>query len=249
VTIQAADWRVTEQGHAQVTWAAGQSCLSTRPSDSRTYSNAQISDYAEADFRWRPPLRLDVRAHFSSNLPIGTAGFGFWNHPFAPGDGRLRLPQAIWFFYSSPPNNMALSPAVPGPGWKAATINARRWQFLLLAPTMPLALLLMRVPALYRRLWPNGQRAIGVSEALLDPALLSQSHDYRLDWRSDGASLYVDAVLIHESPYAPGGPLGFVAWIDNQYAIVTPQGRFGFGLVPIEAEQSLTIEQLSIAPC
>jgi hypothetical protein len=107
----------------------------------------------------------------------------------------------------------------------------------------------MRVPALYRRLWPIGQRAIGVSEALLDPALLSQSHDYRLDWRSDGASFYVDAVLIHESPYAPGGPLGFVAWIDNQYAVVTPQGRFGFGLVPLATEQSLTIEQLSIAPC
>lgn len=249
MTIQLSDWCVTEQGQAQVRMDTQRLCLSTAPSPRQTYSNAQISDYADADFRWRPPLRMDIRAQFSSRHPVGTAGFGFWNHPFAPGEFKLRLPQAVWFFYSAPPSNMALALNVPGPGWKAATFNARRWQFLLLAPTAPLALLLMRIPSLYRRLWPVGQHAIGVSEALLEPDLMTQFHDYRLEWRRDGASFYVDGELVYEAPESPGGPLGFVAWIDNQYAIVTPQGHVEFGTVPIETEQALTIESVSIQPC
>lgn len=245
------DWQVTEQGHAQVTRADARLRLCTQPTDARTYSNAQISDYIEADFRWRPPLRLHVRASFTpgAGQARGTAGFGFWNHPFAPGDFRLRLPQAIWFFFSSAPSKMTLAQGLPGPGWKAATINARRWQFLLLAPTAPLAVLLMRIPALYRLFWPLGQRAIGVSEALLNSTLMAEPHDYALEWRSDGATFSVDGDIIHEAPAAPGGPLGFVAWIDNQYAVVTPQGHLRFGLVPLDAPQTLTIEQVSITPC
>ncbi len=168
------DWRVTEQGRAQVTAQDGLLYLSTQPTGSRAYSNAQISDYSRSDFRWRPPLRMEVRARFSASGDAlrGTAGFGFWNHPFEPGNVRLRLPQAIWFFFSSPPSNMSLAQGVPGPGWKAATFDARRWLTLLLAPTTPIAVLLMRIPALYRLLWPTGQRLIGVSEALLDSSMM-----------------------------------------------------------------------------
>jgi len=120
---------------------------------------------------------------------------------------------------------------------------------LLLAPTTPIAVLLMRIPALYRLLWPTGQRLIGVSEALLDSSMMDETHDYALDWRSDGATFRVDGRVVHEAPIAPGGPLGFVAWIDNQYAVVTPQGHFGFGLVPLDAPQSLILSDVSIAPC
>jgi len=245
------DWQVTEQGQAQVTQADGGLRLNTRPTDAETYTNAQISDYIGTGFRWRPPLSLQVRASFApdGDQLWGTAGFGFWNHPFAPGDFRLRLPQAIWFFFSSAPSNMQLAQGVPGPGWKAATINTRRWQFLLLAPTAPLAVLLMRSPALYQRLWPIGQRAIGVSEVLLDSALMAEAHDYTLDWRGNGATFAVDGEIVHEAPVAPGGPLGFVAWIDNQFAVVTPQGHFRFGLVPLNTSQTLSIEQVSITPC
>jgi len=228
------------------------------------------------DFAWCPPVRLTITAraemvpslstvgtrHASSeglenadthySLLIthpflsGTAGFGFWNHPFVPGERGFRLPQAVWFFFSSPPSNMQLAHGVPGPGWKAATIDATRLSFLALLPTAPIGVLLMRIPALYRRLWPVGQRVIGVSEQLLDTALLTENHTYTLDWRADGVIFAVDGVTVHETPSAPRGPLGFIAWIDNQYAIVTPQGQLGFGLLPVEQEQALIIEHIRL---
>jgi hypothetical protein len=37
--------------------------------------------------------------------------------------------------------------------------------------------------------------------------------------------------------------MGFVAWIDNQYAIVTPTGRPGFGLLDVPAPQWLEIKE------
>lgn len=240
----ASPWRVTEIGSGSVIQRP--SLLQMTVSQTQVYSDAQISDYESNDFRWQPPLRMTVRARFSADNLVGTAGFGFWNQPFMPGQRGFRLPQAAWFFYSSPPSNMQLAQGIPGPGWKAATIDASRWSFLALAPTAPLGVLLMRVPALYNILWPLGQRAIGVSECLLDRALLTETHIYTLEWRIDGATFTVDGALTHESPYAPRGPLGFIAWVDNQYAIVTSQGRFNFGIVPIEREQSLILDAVTI---
>jgi hypothetical protein len=254
-------WRVTEIGQGTVARESGLLRLSVPSTPVNVYSDAQISDYVgKRDFRWRPPVRMTVTAHTipplyevgrglgggDQSFLRGTAGFGFWNHPFVPGERGFRLPQAVWFFFSSPPNNMKLAKGVPGPGWKAATIDATRWPFLALLPTAPLGVFLMRIPALYNRLWPVGQRAIGVSEHLLDTVLLAESHTYSLDWQADRVTFALDGNIIHITPAAPRGPLGFIAWIDNQYAIVTPQGQFGFGLLPVEWEQTLLIERIRI---
>ena len=247
-------WRVTQIGAGNIRHSPGQLALNLLAVDNRNYHDAQISDYARrGDFRWRPPLRMDVVASVQSASPshdeyplVGTAGFGFWNHPFVPGERGFRLPQAVWFFFSAPPCNIQLAEGVPGAGWKAATMNARRWQFLALLPTAPLGFLLMRVPALYRRLWPIAQRAIGVSEVWLDMGLLRARHTYSLDWQRDHITFSVDGAVVHQTPSAPPEPLGFIAWIDNQYAVVTPQGLFGFGLVSVEQPQTLLIEHISI---
>ncbi|MBN1566016.1 MAG: hypothetical protein JXA10_19410 [Anaerolineae bacterium] len=217
----------------------------------RAYSDAQITDYkglSRRHYPWTPPLRLTARAWASHpiNELKGTAGFGFWNEPFVPvGSDLPRLPRAVWFFFGSPPNNMALAQAVPGYGWKAATLDTSRWQFLTLAPFAPIGFLLMRLPALYRRLWPVGQRAIGASEALL-PVDLIEPHEYTLEWFTDRVLFYVDGGLIHKTPTAPRGPLGFIAWLDNQYAVVTPQGRFRFGLIPVDQRQYLALDTIEI---
>jgi hypothetical protein len=241
------DWRITTMGGGVVRRESDALYLITPPTPKGIYTDAQISDYHTTDFHWRPPLRMVVTARASSSALVGTAGFGFWNQPFMPGQTTLRLPQAVWFFFASHPNNMALAQGVPGDGWKAATISANRLPFLLLAPFTPVGVLLMRVPYLYDRLWPVGQRAIGVSEKLLDVELLAETHTYTLDWRTDGATFSIDGRSVHESRVAPRGPLGFIAWIDNQYAIVTPQGHFGFGLLPVEREQSLVVEYIAIS--
>jgi hypothetical protein len=241
-------WQITEVRNGVVTRRDGELLLLLRRADNVVYSNAQISDYTARQFAWQPPVHMSVSARASAPASQlhGTAGFGFWNHPYAPGERGIHLPQAVWFFFSSPPSDMRLAKGVPGTGWKAATFDATRWPFLALLPTAPIGLLLMRIPSLYNRLWPVGQRAIGVSEALLDGDLLAALHTYTLDWRRDGVTFAVDGQTVHDATTSPRGPLGFIAWMDNQYAIVTPQGRFGFGLVSIEREQSLVLERISI---
>lgn len=236
----------TEIGSGLVQQQAGHSTMTLPASGTDSYHDAQIATYTHSkDFHHKPPLRMSLRAYAEGNLH-GTAGFGFWNHPFVPGERGFRLPKAAWFFFASPPADMALAKGVPGHGWKAATFDATRLRFLALLPTAPLGFLLMRIPALYDRLWPIGQRAIGVSEYLLEPNLLYHPHDYQLDWLPDRVIFAVDGVTVHESPHSPKGPLGFIAWVDNQFAIVTPQGRFQFGLVDVPGPQSLIIEDLHI---
>ncbi len=219
--------------------------------DGSRYSDAQVMDYAKlprADYPDAPPLRMTVRAAFS-HAPDefrGTAGFGFWNQPIMPGQRLPRLPCAAWFFYAGQPCDMQLAKGVSGAGWKAATLDATRPAFLALVPTAPLAVLLMRNRALYNRLYPTGQRALGVAEALVgvDPR---EVHTYTLEWERERVTFSVDDRMILQTRAAPRGPLGFVAWVDNQYAVVTPQGRLGFGLVATTEPQWMRLEALTLA--
>lgn len=244
-------WQVDEIGQGHVQPEAGALHLTLPAQDASSYSDAQITDYnpAQRAFSLRPPLRLSVTA--SSALPAeqlsGTAGFGFWNHPFVPGERGLRVPQALWFFYASPPNDMALAHGIPGHGWKAACFNAQRWQFFALLPTAPLAIPLMHWRAAYHALWPIGQAALGVQEAALDAGLLQQPQRYRLEWLRGRARFFVnDALVLDATTGIPTKPLGFIAWLDNQYAIVTPQGRFGSGFVPVPQPQALVLHEVRI---
>lgn len=240
-------WIVTQIGAGTVRESNGNLILRVAGGHSG-YSNAQITDYAyeRLNFRWQPPLKLTVTA-WAMGDPLGTAGFGFWNHPFSPDLKRMpSLPRAIWYFFGSPPNNMQLAHGVPGSGWKAATMDATRPSALMLAPFALPAVLMMRVPPLYARLWHVIQRRLHISEKLLDPALLAARHTYTMDWRRDGATFGIDGQTIHETPFAPRGRTGFVAWIDNQYAVVTPQGQFGFGIIPVERDQALILEDVTI---
>src|SRR3990172_1614907 len=183
------------------------------PTSSARYADAQLDDYAglpRARYPHLPPLRLTLRARFShsfENNPgdteateksqsaprlrgslLGTAGFGFWNNPLGPQSKIPALPQAIWFFYASPPSNLALALDVPGCGWKAACIDAGRATALAWSPIALPVMLLCRWPRLYRSIWPRAQRALAIGESPLTfrEGDMTDWHTYELEWRRDG---------------------------------------------------------------
>ena len=224
----------SQQDHVWLTVLSG---------SSDAYHDAQITDYDPQirDFQNRPPLKLTVTAKAEGDIH-GTAGFGFWNHMYVPGERGFRIPQAVWFFFGSPPNNIALAKGVQGHGWKAATFDAQSLAFYGLLPLAPVGFLLMRNKTLYDHLWGIGQAAIGVSEVAMDKALLDDFHTYTIDC----ATFLVDGQVIMQTDAVPTKPLGFIAWVDNQYAVVTPQGNFGWGLLDVPQPQSLIFEHIEI---
>lgn len=225
---------------------------------SQQYSNAQIDDYQglpRRSFLWRSPLRLTVRARFShpGEQLQGTAGFGFWNDPFLMTGLRLpALPRAIWFFHASPPSNIKLDLQTPGHGWKAAAVDALNPAALLWAPLAPLAIPLMKRPAVYRALWPSIQRSLKVREVAITLDM-THWHTYVLEWNKVRSrfSLAGDddgpAAPILDLP-SPGGPLGFVMWMDNQYLAATPWGQFRWGLLDVPGRQWMEVDRLVIEP-
>ena len=267
------EWHSVRQGTGMVDVADSRLKLELPSAKRGRYSNAQIDDYGSPlspHFLWRPPLRMEVRARaslpadpaYSPPSPaasvteghkheteqrylLGTAGFGFWNTLLTLGGGRPRLPEAVWFFAASRPSNMVLVPDSPGWGWKAQVVHANRWGALGAGlPTL--------ATIGWARLTGRGeatagawlQRFSGASEAHLE-ATLNDWHDYSLDWQGDSARFFVDGLTVLEVSRPPQGPLGFVAWIDNQYAIVTPRGSLRFGTVG-SASQRLEIDRLRI---
>lgn len=237
-------------GGGEVAQTAGHVRLALPATAAGRYADAQISDYgglSRAQFPWQPPLRMTLRAWVpgGTDALVGTAGFGFWNDPFVPGRRELpRLPRALWFFFGGPANEMPLAHGVPGNGWKAATFAPQPLFWGLLPFALP-GFLLMRIPALYRRLWPLGQQALGVAEAALPAHWLGEEHDYTILWLPDFVRFEVDGLVVLETDRSPRGPLGFIAWIDNQYAVVTPRGRFGWGTTACDP-QALVLDWLEI---
>ncbi|HEX9115426.1 MAG TPA: hypothetical protein VGA61_05105 [Anaerolineae bacterium] len=248
---RAGRWRAFLAGQSAVTPTGDGLRLSIVEAGRRAYADAQIDDYQgrrRGDFLWHPPLTLEVRARFSAQAATamtpglrGTAGFGFWNDPFGMTGARLpALPRALWFFYASPPSDMKLDLATPGWGWKAATIDASRLPARLALLTAPLAVPLLNLPAVYRRVWPAAQRVLRIAEAPVT-ADMTQWHDYRLTWHATEAVFSVDGSEVLRCDTPPAGPLGLVIWIDNQYLVATPWGRLRYGLLDVPAGQWLEL--------
>ncbi|MFQ5406866.1 MAG: hypothetical protein ACE5FI_00395 [Anaerolineales bacterium] len=221
------------------------------PTGGRKYADAQLDDYhglRRGAFPWRPPLQLSVRARTSCDVRDigGTAGFGFWNDPFTLTGGTvLAAPRAVWFFGAAPPNDMVLVTDVPGRGWKAAVLDGGRLPSVVLAPAAAAAIALTKIPGLGAPIMRVARRAVNAAEALLD-ASMDDWHTYALEWHAAGTRFFVDGRKVLESNVSPRGPLGFVAWIDNQYAIVSESGIFKFGLVECAQARWLELDDLRV---
>jgi hypothetical protein len=184
--------------------------------------------------------------------PLGTLGFGFWNDPFTfsfgQGGATRKLPtapKALWFFYGSHPNNLPLASNVPGYGWKATSLDSLNMPSLFLAPLAACAFILSKVLILRRWVMEKVLGQVTAFESLLTP-LLNDWHSYSLTWLSEGAIFDVDGETVLHAPEVPAGPLGFVAWIDNQYAVATPEDGLHFGVLPLKETQWLEIRDLQL---
>ncbi len=240
---------------AESTLLCGHALLRLSPTGA--YADAQLDDtagLARRNFRWQPPLRLSLRARISESVPLGTFGFGFWNDPFAVAFGQggaarkfPTAPQCVWFFHGSPPLDLPLASGVPGCGWKAATLRSRVIPALLLAPLAAGAFALAGLPPARRWLFARARNFYQAEESLLsaDP---SGWHAYAVEWQPSFAAFSVDGREVLRSLHPPVGPLGLVLWIDNQYAVASAAKGFAFGVLPLEKEQSLELEEVRIEP-
>ena len=157
------------------------------------------------------------------------------------------LPEAIWFFYASPPSNMALVPQIPGWGWKAQVVHSMHPDALAASVPMGLTATWARLTGQTQMAAQWLQKLTGTQEALL-PIAMETWHTYVLEWRQSEARFWVDDILVLQALRPPTRPLGFVAWLDNQYAVVTPRGTFRFGTVASEPEW-FEIDSVKIEPC
>lgn len=213
------------------------------------YADAQIDDYGRSSaYVHQPGTWLHLRARFShpADTLKGTAGFGFWNAPYGdPSTRRLKLPQAVWYFFASPPNDLPFAPGSPGRGWFAATINTTFARALAMIPVSPFALVLNQFSSTRQRIWPAVQKALANRFAPL-PIDMTTWHDYYLFWGQDGCRFDVDGQCVLETPIVPEGPLGFVCWLDNQYLILSPRGRARAGILTLPEEQWMEVAELRL---
>lgn len=218
------------------------------------YANAQIDDYqglSRSDFPHHPPIRIRLRAR-SSPAPNGTLGFGLWNDPFGLSLGLAgatqkipATPQALWFFYGSSPNDLTFISSLPGAGWRAASIRSPSIPGALFTPAAAAAYLVCRIPWFRKVLIPQMKSLVKAHEAVMysSPA---EWHDYRIEWEVDRARFYLDGERILDAPSPPTGPLGFVAWVDNQYAVVSAQKGIHFGTLRTDEPQWLSLSDIQL---
>lgn len=205
------------------------------------YRLAQLDDYSQLPrerFNWRPPFHMVLKARASAPDLPGTWGFGLWNDPFnfslGMGGGTRRfpaLPNTAWFFFAAPPNYLSFRDDLPAQGFLAATFQSKSVPAPLLG-IGALALPSILLPGLAGLLRRAIRRFVRQSAVLLDLDVTAW-HAYELDW-TDKVRLAVDGQPVLETTIAPNEPLGFVLWLDNQYAAFPP-GRpltYGFSSNP-----------------
>jgi hypothetical protein len=215
----------------------------------RNYRVAQLDDYAKSarkNLPHRPSLSLELHARASAASIPGTWGFGLWNDPFGMSVGfggkpwRMpALPNATWFFHASEENYLSFSDK-PGNGFLAQVFRSPVFPLGRLAK-VGLALPFSREKA--RSLLSKIVEEDGVRLAVD----VTQWHTYRLEWSPRRSAFWVDDALVLETSLSPRPPLGFVVWIDNQYAAFTPEGKIGFGVVENTEPAWLEIESLNLS--
>jgi hypothetical protein len=220
------------------------------------YANAQLDDYRSLSrryFPWRPPVRMSLRARCSHMRPLGTLGFGFWNDPFSlsfgGGGGERRLPAppcAVWYFYGSAPNDFGFVAGSPGSGFRAMALQFPQLPSPLFSALAAAGWALTKVPPFRGALMKAAISRVQSAEHPLSDLELDSWHTYQIHWKPDAVAFQVDSFPVMRAELSIQGPLGFVTWIDNQYAIASPSVGLEFGVIPTTAAQQLEIDDLRL---
>jgi hypothetical protein len=207
-------------------------------------STAQLDDFQTLPreyFPWQPPvtLRLRARASLPSGQLLGTAGFGFWNNMAPLSSTHMEVfPNWMWFYYASP--QTTISP-VHGPanGWKASVVHgglggerAMAWNDTLL-----------RIPLIGKKL---GRVQMPAREKSLENWDFSVWHDFEIYWHREAVHFRIDGDEVLEAHLRVEMPLAFIAWMDNNYAGIQPDGNVELGYLAVPEEQMLIIDNLEI---
>jgi hypothetical protein len=132
------------------------------------------------------------------------------------------VPQAAWFFWSSPSSYLSFRDDLPANGLLAQVFSSRpSWHLL---PIIGAAMAFQRLAAraLLRRIVSEDSVRL-----MHDPTAW---HSYEIRWEHEGVKFLVDDQVVFSTSVVPRQPLGVVVWIDNQFAAFEPNGRLGWGL-------------------
>ncbi len=234
-------------GHANIETEKGIARFVVEGAEEGQLSDAEIDDHRTVPrhrLLWKPPLRMRVRARMSHRAGelMGTAGFGFWNDPFDWVGNVETPPNAIWFFYASPQSDMAFDPSARGNGWKAATLNGGRADPL----TMAIGNFLFRLPWMSKLIFRLAETRINAYEQVMEDVALVEWHDYQIDWLADEARFFVNGALVLIAPNPPRVALGFVAWVDNNAAVMGPGREFDFKRIAVPQRQWMELGYVRI---
>jgi hypothetical protein len=217
------------------------------------YRLAQIDDTTalpREQFFWKPPVMLRLCARVTNSQVPGTWGFGFWNDPFSismgMGGGTRRLPtlpNAAWFFFSSKQSYLSFRDDKQANGFLAQTFRSPK------IPALLLTMGVLGIPILY---WPRlaAQVRRRLSYVISEDSLplgidATQWHSYSLEWQNQGIVFKVNNQTYY-TQISPNGPLGFVAWIDNQFLSFPPNGKLSYGTLANPKAVQFEIKQLAI---
>ncbi len=114
------------------------------------------------------------------------------------------------------------------------------------SPVLWLGALSLRIPGIRWLAMRVAGGQVQASERILDADLMQSLHRYTLLWTAEEVRFSVDDQEVHRSPASPGGPLGFVAWMDNQFAVVEPSGAVRFGHLEIKRRQWMELTEIAI---
>lgn len=245
-----AGWTIYTVGQGRAEASADALRLSLVDATADELADAQMDDYhgrERAAFRWRPPVRLTVRARWSrpASALRGTTGFGFWNDPLDAKGRFVAAPSYVWFFHSTPPVRLGEAGETAVSGLVVGAMRGMR----IPRAVIGVGNLAARLPGADRLVTRFGARRVAAGDVTVPVDLdLTTWHDFGIDWRRDGIDFLVDGVPIASLPRerTPTGPLGFVAWIDNQWLSVETDGGDRFGRHDAPNCQALELARVTI---